>query len=99
MRTRSIVFILAFATAALSVYYLVDLGGFGTRVEPSRVERWVARAARRLAVPRAGRNAANPVPFSDAAWATARAHFADHCANCHGNDGGGQTEMGRNLYP
>src|SRR5262249_1487567 len=31
--------------------------------------------------------------------AEARAHFADHCASCHGNDGGGQTEMGQHLYP
>ena len=26
-------------------------------------------------------------------------HWADHCATCHGNDGRGQTEIGRNLYP
>jgi len=24
-----------------------------------------------------------------------RAHFADHCASCHGNDGQGHTELGR----
>jgi mono/diheme cytochrome c family protein len=28
-----------------------------------------------------------------------RAHFADHCASCHANDGSGDTEMGRNLFP
>ena len=27
------------------------------------------------------------------------AHWADHCAGCHGNDGSGQTDIGRNLYP
>lgn len=26
-------------------------------------------------------------------------HFADHCASCHGNDGSGATQIGRNLYP
>jgi hypothetical protein len=26
-------------------------------------------------------------------------HFADHCASCHGNNGSGNTEIGRNLYP
>src|SRR3979490_1153268 len=31
--------------------------------------------------------------------AEARAHFADHCAICHANDGSGNTEIGRNLYP
>jgi mono/diheme cytochrome c family protein len=26
-------------------------------------------------------------------------HWADHCASCHGNDGKGDTAMGRGLYP
>jgi len=26
-------------------------------------------------------------------------HFADHCATCHANDGGGQTFFGKGLYP
>ena len=29
----------------------------------------------------------------------AMAHFADHCASCHGNDGKGSTLIGRGLYP
>jgi cytochrome c len=29
----------------------------------------------------------------------ARAHWADHCAGCHANDGSGDTEMGRHTYP
>ena len=29
----------------------------------------------------------------------ARLHFADHCAICHGNDGSGDTMLGRGLYP
>ena len=32
-------------------------------------------------------------------FVAAREHFADHCASCHANDGSGNTEMGRNLYP
>jgi mono/diheme cytochrome c family protein len=31
--------------------------------------------------------------------ADARAHWADHCTICHANDGSGNTEMGRNMYP
>ena len=27
------------------------------------------------------------------------AHFADHCASCHANDGSGDTELGRSLFP
>jgi len=26
-------------------------------------------------------------------------HFADHCATCHSNDGGGQSFFGKGLYP
>jgi mono/diheme cytochrome c family protein len=26
-------------------------------------------------------------------------HFADHCATCHANDGGGDTSFGKGLYP
>src|SRR5204863_6323884 len=45
------------------------------------------------------RNAVNPVAFSPAVWTESRAHFADHCASCHGNDGRGNTAMGRHLFP
>jgi cytochrome c len=62
-------------------------------------ERLMARAARRLAVPRGARDAPNPLPFTEDVWSDARTHFADHCASCHGNDGRGNTEIGRNLYP
>jgi mono/diheme cytochrome c family protein len=27
------------------------------------------------------------------------AHFADHCATCHANNGSGQTPIGKNVYP
>lgn len=43
-----------------------------------------------------------PRRFSEdhaAALAEAHAHFADHGASCHGNDGKGQTEIGQRLYP
>jgi mono/diheme cytochrome c family protein len=28
-----------------------------------------------------------------------RNHWADHCATCHANNGSGETEIGRSLYP
>jgi hypothetical protein len=73
--------------------------GLSTREEPTAAERLVARATRRLAIPRDGRRAVNPVSFSPEVWAESRAHFADHCAPCHANDGSGQTEMGQRFYP
>ncbi|MGH9204083.1 MAG: c-type cytochrome, partial [Vicinamibacterales bacterium] len=41
----------------------------------------------------------NPVAASPEVLASGREHFADHCASCHANDGSGNTEMGRSLYP
>jgi mono/diheme cytochrome c family protein len=52
-----------------------------------------------LSVPRAARAAVNPVAFSADVFAQSRAHFADHCASCHANDGSGKTELGRGLFP
>ena len=73
-------------------------GGIGVRTEPSALETRLALGLRGLGL-RAARGKANPVPASAEALAEGRAHFADHCASCHGNDGGGQVGMGPNLYP
>ena len=73
--------------------------GFSAREEPSTIEAFLARAARRLATPRSARGATNPVMLTPEVLADARAHFADHCAMCHANDGSGDTDIGRNLYP
>jgi mono/diheme cytochrome c family protein len=91
-----VIIIGALVTATL---LLADVRGFSTRSTPFVGERAIARVARRLAVPRRMRATANPVAFSPEVWADARAHFADHCAACHANNGSGDTEMGRNLYP
>ena len=73
--------------------------GFSAREQPSAAEAVAARMMRRLAVPRRSKSLANPVYPSDEVFADARAHFADHCATCHANDGSGNTTIGRNLYP
>ena len=73
--------------------------GFSAREEPTKAEEVVARTFRRWATPEAVRHMPNPVPARPEVLARARAHFADHCASCHGNDGSGRTPMGRRLYP
>ena len=73
--------------------------GFSTRERPSGMEEMLARGMRRMATPRSVRAARNPVASTPEALTRARAHFADHCASCHGNDGRGQTRLGQNLYP
>jgi mono/diheme cytochrome c family protein len=74
-------------------------GGVSARSEPSVLEAAMARRVRHLTIPSSAREVSNPVPMRDDVLADARAHFADHCASCHGNDGKGNTEMGRALYP
>lgn len=73
--------------------------GFSAREEPSAVERWVARRVRLAAVPADAANKTNPVPNTPEVLAEARAHWADHCASCHGNDGSGDSLMGKRTYP
>jgi mono/diheme cytochrome c family protein len=73
--------------------------GFSARDEPTRIEHVLARAMRRYAVPSDLRARKNPVPLTAEVLAEARAHFADHCAQCHGNDGRGDTTIGRSVYP
>jgi len=86
------------ALVGASLWY-VRATGLSARSEPSAVEAAVARAMRRLAIPEDARARRNPVPRSDDVLAQGRAHFADHCASCHANDGSGDTEMGRNFFP
>ena len=71
--------------------------GFSARDNPSALETYVAKTARRLSVPTSQRNATNPFPPTPEVLREARAHFADHCAICHGNDGIGKTQIGQNL--
>jgi mono/diheme cytochrome c family protein len=104
MSSRPVAFVLV--GALLSVLVLTGAGlvylratGLDTRAEPGAIETRVARAARRLAIPSAIRTMANPIGKSAESLAEGMAHFADHCASCHANDGSGDTEMGRGLYP
>jgi mono/diheme cytochrome c family protein len=73
--------------------------GLSARGEPTFTEAVIARSMRRFATPSAMRNAKNPIALTDATLREAREHWADHCATCHGNNGSGQTDIGRNLYP
>ncbi len=90
--------LLAVVGTATAVAVLVQ-HGFSARDQPTALEAFVARRLRHLAVPRSAQQAKNPIPATPDVLAEARAHFADHCASCHGNDGSGQTEIGQHLYP
>lgn len=63
------------ALLAAGLYALLPRDGWSAKGEPSALEAWLARQARRLAMPRSARSASNPVPESPEALARARAHF------------------------
>jgi len=83
--------------AAIAASVLHD--GLSAKATPTRLEAVLARNARHLAIPTKARLAQNPVLDSPEEQREARLHFADHCAICHGNDGGGDTAIGGGLYP
>jgi mono/diheme cytochrome c family protein len=73
--------------------------GVSARPEPSGIEKRVALFMRGWLTPATYKGLKNPVSATEENFLAAREHFADHCSTCHGNDGSGSTEMGRNLYP
>ena len=88
----------ALLTGAIAIGSMVR-SGLSAHDEPTRIEAAVARTVRHWAIPSALRDAKNPVPLTPQVLAEARAHFADHCAGCHGNDGKGESGMGKQMYP
>lgn len=97
-----------FLLGALSLFLLIALAGtitlreahgFSANQKPTVAERWAARLIRNAAIPADAKAAANPIQATPDVLAEARAHWADHCASCHSNDGSGDALMGRNMYP
>jgi mono/diheme cytochrome c family protein len=96
----AVVIIFLAALGALGwIGYQMFTSGFSAKAEPHALEVVMARQIRHLAIPIERRNVVNPIPFSSETLKQARAHFADHCAICHANDGSGQTPIGKNVYP
>ena len=83
--------------AAAAATFLHD--GVSASATPTKIEAFLARNARHLATPSSARSTVNPLQPTADNLREARLHFADHCAICHGNDGGGETMMGRGMYP
>ena len=79
--------------------FLVQGRGVSARAEPSWIETRAALFMRGWMTPSTYKDLQNPVSNTQENFLAAREHYADHCASCHNNDGSGNTEMGRNLYP
>ncbi len=101
--------LIRFLAAAIALVILAGFGGFiflktrangfSARAQPTLLERLAARQARGLALPGGAKNRVNIVAASPEVLADARAHWADHCAACHSNNGSGEAEMGKHMYP
>jgi mono/diheme cytochrome c family protein len=98
IRTLVLVVLALVGIGLLTGAYIVTTG-VSARPQPSRLEAITARTLRSIAIRSRVRGITNPVPASEAVIKGGMEHFADHCAVCHGNDGSGDTEMGRGLYP
>jgi mono/diheme cytochrome c family protein len=94
-----LVLIVLLAALGGVVAYSVVRRGLSAHAEPSRAEEMVAGAMRRWATAQSVRDRTNPVQTTPEVIEQALAHFADHCATCHANDGSGDTSIGRGLYP
>ena len=85
--------------AGAGFWWIESARGFSARQEPTKLEAVMARNMRTMAIPSSAKNLTDPMPLTPDLMVEARRHFADHCAVCHANDGSGNTEIGKNLYP
>jgi predicted CXXCH cytochrome family protein len=91
--------VLAVAVVAAICGAVLIHRGFRAITEPSALERAVARTARDWAIPGRARSEKNPLKLTSEDLREGREEFLARCASCHGHDGSGLTDMGRNLYP
>jgi len=98
LRAFLVLLLILVAIAGVTAYTIARRG-LSAREEPTRVEELLARGMRSFATPTAVRDMTNPVALTDAMREEGLSHFADHCAVCHANNGSGETEIGRGLYP
>lgn len=103
MRTKLLTFLILAMFVGLALLgwlgYRSFTTGFSAKAEPHALEVLMARQIRYLAIPLEQRNKTNPVPITPEMLQEGLAHFADHCATCHANNGSGQTPIGKNVYP
>lgn len=99
MRDKIVWLLIGLFTPAIVVIAVLLGRGISAQDAPAAFEVTLMRTLRHWAVPRSARAEANPVALDAEVLEDGMAHFADHCASCHGNDGRGDTTLGRNLHP
>ena len=90
--------VLLLIAGVLGTVIFVKATGLSARAEPGPLESAVARRLRTLAVPSEYARLTNPVLMNEESVRNGMAHFADHCAQCHANDGTG-AQMGKAMFP
>ena len=101
MKRALVILIIVILVVGVGAFAFLKIAarGFSAREEPTAIEKFAASAARSVAMPSSVKSKQNPALNTAEVLSDARAHWADHCATCHANNGSGDTEMGRNMYP
>ena len=94
-----LVLVILVIAAGVGVVAYVATTGMSAREEPGAIETFLARNLRNIAIARRARQLENPIERAPDVIAAGRAHFADHCAVCHANNGSGDTDFGRGMWP
>src|SRR6202012_5573285 len=66
---------------------------------PSKGETTLANAAKDVTIPLEAGKMKNPLPETDEVVSQGQAVFLGSCAQCHGADAHGDTNIGRNMNP
>jgi mono/diheme cytochrome c family protein len=67
--------------------------------QPSKGETSVANAAKDVVIPLEAGKMKNPLPETDEVVSRGQEVFLGNCAQCHGPDGHGDSNLGRNMNP
>jgi hypothetical protein len=96
---RGLIIIAALAVAIAAGMLVFVHQGFSTRSAPSAAEALIAGSVRQASIPGRYKEMRNPVDCSPQVFTQAGAHWADHCATCHANNGSGESLLGKTMYP
>jgi mono/diheme cytochrome c family protein len=99
MKKKIAIGLLLLVIGALVVGAYMMQRGFSTRTEPMHMEKVLATTIRGGAVPSRYKTMKNPVAATPEVIHDGMAHWADHCAACHANNGSGDTMYGKTMYP
>jgi len=83
----------------LAIMLAVSLLNCTAHGGPSKAETVLANVAKDVVIPLEAEQKKNPLPDSDEIVIQGQQLFLQSCALCHGADGRGRTELGRNMYP